>query len=160
MNSDTEDQLYDVEKILDYDENTHKFLVRWTGYEGNDSWESVQNLSCPILISQFFYELLLEKRCKDKSSQTNKSGQSGNESFIQIFKKGWPKNVAQNHKNYDAFIDIPYKIESIDNQSKVAKILQTDQSDPITVPIDWLINNFPSLVNQYYLDKPESKAHV
>ena len=161
MNSDTEDQLYDVEKILDYDEKTHKFLVKWTDYEGKDSWEPIKNLNCPILISQYFQELnILENRCKNIKIQTNDNKGNDDESFIQIFKKGRPKDVLQPQQNYDPIIDIPYKIESINIQSKEANIYSTEKTDLITVPIDWLVTNFPSLINQYFLDLAENKVNA
>ena len=156
-NSDTEDQLYDVEEILDYDENACKFLVRWTGFEGKDSWEPIENLNCPILISQYFMKQSFEARCISRSSQTNKFSEADNQSFIQIFKKGRPKEIMQTQKAFDTII--PYKIENIDIQSKEAKIISQDLPDIITVPIDWLTTNFPALVNQYFLNQSNIKEH-
>lgn len=162
-NSDTDDQLYDVEKITGYRyaKGAHEFHVKWAGYDGMDSWEPVKNLSCPNLISEYFLRQNAEKRCQDESVQTDSTNEVESDSFIQIFKKGRQKEIIQPQKNFDTILDIPCKIESIDIKTKEAKLYySSDTTNPVIVSVDWLTNNFPSLVNQYFLDQLKNKNHV
>lgn len=53
--SETQDNEYEVEKILDHrDVTSRQYYIRWKGYDSDeDSWENVANLNCPKLLNQY-----------------------------------------------------------------------------------------------------------
>lgn len=53
---DTEDNIYEVEKILNHKivKNEKLFLIRWKNFDpSHDSWEVEKNLSCPSILKKY-----------------------------------------------------------------------------------------------------------
>ncbi|KAI7201342.1 hypothetical protein KC365_g18742, partial [Hortaea werneckii] len=49
-----EDDEYEVEKIVDYDRNSQRYLIKWKGYPSDENtWEPLTNLNCPKLLHQY-----------------------------------------------------------------------------------------------------------
>ncbi|OHS99042.1 hypothetical protein TRFO_08598 [Tritrichomonas foetus] len=153
---------YPVEKIIGYRyaKGTHEFQVKWAGYEGRDSWEPVKNLNCPLRIFEYFMEQNFEKKRQTQETQTLPYKEDDDQStFVKIFQKGLPKTIPETQKTAD-ILPIPDRIENINIEAREATVyFQQDPTKPLrTVPIDWLTTNFPSLVNQYFLDKASNAS--
>ena len=53
MHDDSNDE-YEVEKIVDYDRNSQRYLIKWKGYPSDENtWEPLTNLNCPKLLHQY-----------------------------------------------------------------------------------------------------------
>jgi hypothetical protein len=53
IDKDTQEPLYDVEEILEYNPKTKRYLIKWLGYGNNENtWEPKTHLN-PTLVAQY-----------------------------------------------------------------------------------------------------------
>ena len=49
-----EDDEYEVEKIVNYDKKSQRYLIKWKGYPSEENtWEPLTNLNCPRLLRRY-----------------------------------------------------------------------------------------------------------
>ena len=49
-----EDDEYEVEKIVDYDRKSQRYLIKWKGYPSDENtWEPLTNLNCSRMLHQY-----------------------------------------------------------------------------------------------------------
>ena len=49
-----EDDEYEVEKIVDYDRKSQRYLIKWKGYPSDENtWEPLTNLNCPKMLRRY-----------------------------------------------------------------------------------------------------------
>ena len=156
--SDYSDDVYEVQKIIGhrYDSRTNKhfFEVRWTGYEGHDSWEPIEHLNCSALIHEYFNNVNFKKN--NKSVQTQTEVVAKENSVLEALKLARPKTIHVDQCYISA--PVPDRIEEIDIESRIATVyFQYDTSKSESVDLDFLTVNFPSLVNQFFLDQAKKR---
>ena len=93
---ESESEVYEVEKILEYQEEPPSYLVKWTGYDdSHNSWECPTNLvSCQELLDEFARERAAPT---STSAATRVSGE--------ILKKvtANPKTIKERIQNEEAY---------------------------------------------------------
>ena len=58
-----EDDEYEVEKIVDYDRNSQRYLIKWKGYPSEENtWEPLTNLNCSKMLRQYHQTRIVPRR--------------------------------------------------------------------------------------------------
>ena len=145
-----EEEEYTVERIVGYryKNGKHEFLVKWLGY-AEPNWEERHNLNCRELVRDFFAREYRKRMHKTEESQTipetPKAIEKPNEfTYVKSFDDN---EVYFQHQ-------VPWKIFDIDPSKNEATVYNNDDdTDLVNYPLDKLLELYPSLVCQYFIEK-------
>ena len=87
--TETSENVYQVDDILSYDETTRKYEIKWRGYK-ETTWEPAENLHSPALIKRYWSRVAVRG---GTPTQAKKKGSSGKRARPKRWKKKQNANL-------------------------------------------------------------------
>ncbi|XP_015789936.1 chromobox protein homolog 1 [Tetranychus urticae] len=144
-----EEEEYIVEKILDKRTRNGKveYFLKWKGYsEGDNTWEPVENLDCPDLISEFEEERKKKKNEKKGDDKKRKS------TVVEGDKK--KKKADDEPRGFERGLEPQKIIGATDASGELMFLIKwKDSEDADLVPASIANHKCPQIVIKFYEER-------